>query len=135
MKNINVKEKFFLWKTYNKFIRVFGTYINKPYQYIVIMPEVVCINELERILKCFIEKYEIKRMAFATCSKLKKEEFMGMPEITIVELTKGECDEIKKVYQLFPVCNNFMFISKNGINGRIIPEDISEFELAEIMLK
>jgi len=135
MKKINVKEKFFLWKTYNKFIRLFGTYMDKPYQYIIFMPKVVRVNELKDILKDFIEKYEIKRIAFATCSKLKKDEFKILPEVTMFELGKCECEEIKKMYQLFPMCNNFMFITKHGINGRIIPENMSEFELAELMLK
>ena len=126
-------KKIYLWKALRQFIKTFGEYINVPYVYIIILPEYNYnyIEALNTYIENFIKKNEIRKIILGILNvyELKEE----IDEICIYELSKRDCDAFVQLYELFPLCNNIMFISKH-IRGRIVPDDLSEKELVKIML-
>ena len=127
-------KKIYLWKALRQFIKTFGEYINVPYVYIIILPEYNYnyIEALNTYIENFIKKNEIRKIILGILNvyELKEE----IDEICIYELSKRDCDAFVQLYELFPLCNNIMFISKH-IRGRIVPDDLSEKELVKIMLE
>lgn len=129
---MKIKERVYLQRYLQRFHRMFCSFINKPYTYIFIIPKFDEYAEaFEMYIEKFIRKYEIQEIILATNEKADIQVFDEI--ISVQYISMEECRAFLKLYELFPVCNNIMFIA-DEIKGRILPKDLTKSELVRLML-
>ena len=125
-----------LIKTEVSFKKKFKHYIYKSNRYILFIDDFNPRYEAELclLINQFLHRNKIIKVAICIKSNTTFTFCCDDIEIKLFFLQEDYFNKIKTLYVLYPICDNFKFLTMD-LSGRFIPEDMSFLDLAKLELK